>query len=510
MLEPARSVNTSAPAENGAPAFYVDALSATATRTRARLMVPGHKGTQAPPALSRAFGPNVVEALYALDFPLHIRGLDVGEPGATPFDQAQAAAARAWGAGSSYFLTGGGTQANHIAEVTAEIRAGGRRPRFALARNVHMSSVHGAVLTNAKVVWLSPERHADLDVDLGLTPAALDDHLCQHGPFDLVTVVSPTYLGAVSDVAALAAVCEEHGTLLHIDEAWGAHFAFDSRFPIPAIQAGADLVTSSTHKVLGSATQSAMLHVADDPVLNAEVRKAAALLATTSQSSWLYASLDGTRAFAEREGGELLARAADTADRIRRRLGVVRGLRVLDERMVADYESVTAFDPLRVAVDVGAAGLTGLRVRDHLLTENVEIEYCTDRLVVALLGIGDADPAAADAFAAGIEHAVRALRPVHDRRPIPRRPLPPAAPVDLRSGYFGASEPVALDAAAGRVCAEVIAPYPPGIAVVLPGEELTPQVIEYLFAIRPGAAFSACADSALTTVQVLARAGKED
>lgn len=509
MLESTRSDGRPASAEDGAPAFYVDALFRVAERTRSRLMVPGHKGTQVPPALARAFGRAAVEAVLRLDFPLHIHGLDVGGPGRSPFDLAQSAAARLWGAGSTLFLTNGGTQGNHIAVQTAAILAGGRRPRFALAANVHQSMVHAAVLADADVVWIPPERHADLDVDLGLDPAELEHYLCRFGPFDLVSLVTPTYLGAVSAVNEIAATCRAHDTLLHADEAWGAHFVSHERFPTPAIQAGADLVTSSTHKVLGSATQSAMLHVADSPPLLAAVRKAASLLGTTSPSSWLYASLDATRAFAESEGGELLSRAADSADRTRQRLDAIPTLRVLDERIVADYRSVVAFDPLRVAVDVGAAGLTGAAVRDHLLTEHVEIEYCTDRLVVALFGIGDADPSAGDVFATGIENALRVLPAVHDREPMLPRPRKPAALVNVRRGYFGASESVPLDAATGRHCAEVVAPYPPGIAVALPGEELTTEVIDYLLAIRSGASFSACADSTLNTVRVLTRPSEE-
>jgi arginine decarboxylase len=510
MFEPARSERHPTPAENGASAVYVEALAGVAAGTQHRLMVPGHKGRQVPPALASAFGRRAVEAFYAVDFPLHIAGLDLGVPGETPFELAQHAAARAWGASSTIFLTGGGSQANHIAAMTAAVRAGSdRRPRFALATNVHQSMVHAAVMANAEVVWVSAERHVDLDVDLGVDPAVLEDCLRRHGPFDLASVVSPTYLGAVSDIPAIAAACRRHHALLHADEAWGAHLALHECFPTPAIQSGADLVTSSTHKVLGSATQSAMLHVAGAPTLIAEVRKAALLLVTTSPNSWLYASLDGTRAFAEAEGRELLGQAAQSADRTRRRLAAVPSLRVIDERIVADYATVVAFDPLRVAVDVRGAGLTGGDVREYLLTEHLEIEYCTDRLVVALFGIGDSDPSAGDAFATGIENALRVLPKSYAHSVMPPRPRKSAAAVDLRRGYFGVSEPLALIAAVGRHCAEVIAPYPPGIPVALPGEELTAEVIDYLLAIRAGAMFSACADPTLETVRVLTRPSKE-
>lgn len=487
------------------PARYTHAIGEVSEDIAARLMVPGHKGTTVPPAMQAAYG-DAIDDVYRRDLPLHIEGVDETAHGTPPFEQAQRDAADAYGAGRTLFLTNGGSQASQIICLIARFAARGHRPRILAQRNVHKSVVHAAALVDADVVWLEPERHALLDIDLGVTPETLESALRLHRPFDLVIVVSPNYYGAVSDVAALAAACRRHGARLAVDEAWGAHFAFHNRFPTPATRAGAHLVTSSTHKELGSLTQSAMLHVANDALLIDWAERAARAVKSTSTSSMLCASLDAARAYAQGDGAELLARAADVADAARRRIDALPRLSTLDDTLVDEYESVVAFDPLRVTVDVTATGLTGFDVRELLLADpggRIEIELCSDELFVALFGIGDANGDASDRLVCALERIVAGRGRARPRSARPARPSPPLTTSLLRQAYFGDRRTVELERATGETCAEIVAPYPPGIAVVLPGEPLTPEVVAYLLAIRNGAAFSDCADASLKTVEVL-------
>lgn len=502
---------------------YLDALLAFRDdRGPTRLMVPGHKGGRAvPEGLRIAFGASA-ELVLGLDIPLHVKGIDVPE-GTSPFEQARQLAAEAWGARTTYFVVGGGSQANHCVCLALPFLAR-RRPRVAVQRNVHQSIIYGLILADAEVFWVEPELDREFGIEHCVKPAALDAVLDKHWPLDAAFVVSPTYYGAVCDVAALAKVTRRHGTeeahpLLIVDEAWGAHFPFNHRFPESAVVTGADIVVSSLHKKLGSLTQSAMLHVSHgtSPALAATIEgaieKARRQVRTTSPSALLYASLDAARAYAcSREGEELLGKAAVAADSTRKQAALLSGITVLDANIVDRHESVANFDPLRVTLDVRETGWTGRAIRDALWSSksrSVEIEFCTDDLILALFGIGDgASNAGSDLIEAladvldgsppnirsAAARAVRALPPVPDGND------------GLRRGFLGSSHMVALETSIGKVCSELVAPYPPGVPIVMPGETLTLEVVDYLLSIREGAAFADCRDTELRQIEVLVSA----
>jgi len=521
----------SGPTRGGTP--YLDALvELRDARDPTRLMVPGHKGGRgASPRLAAAFGAGAGTVL-GLDIPLHVRGIDVGPPDPPPLVRAQQLAAEAWGARSTHFIVGGGSQANHIICLALAIQARGRACHVAVQRNVHQSVIYGLVLAGATVSWLDPEIDPDFGIQHCVTPEQLGQTLAEHEgrQLDAVIVVSPTYYGAVSDVPGLARVlreCRSDGTLLVVDEAWGAHFPFHSRFPETAVTAGADIVVSSTHKILGSLTQSAMLHVAptaSDRLAKAveqAIDKARNLVKTTSPSSLLMASLDAARAYACGDGGKMLGQAAAHADELRSsvRAARLRGIKVIDESVTRRNRSVAAFDPLRVTLDVRGTGLTGREVQKALWRPGhggVEIEFCTDELVVFLFGVGD-----------GAEDKVETIVNALSRLPAPdggarslagqlspqtqelfQRIGAPRVEVGLREAFLGATQARALRDSANWVCAEMVAPYPPGIAIVMPGELLTPELVAYLVRIRDtGAEFADCRDLHLGEIQVLVGGG---
>jgi arginine decarboxylase len=232
---------------------YLDALRAYADRDPGRFHVPGHKGGPgADPGLLEAIG----ERALAMDIPALIEGIDSGsEP--TPYAQAQALAAEAWGAQRTWFVTGGASQCNHVACMA--LAHLGRD--VVVQRNCHSSTIDGLVLSGLRPTFMAPELDDELRIAHTVTPETLDAALTATPSAVAAMVVSPTYFGAVADVAGQAEVAHAHGVPLIVDEAWGAHLAFSDELPAHALALGADLVVSSTHKVVGSLTQSAMLHL---------------------------------------------------------------------------------------------------------------------------------------------------------------------------------------------------------------------------------------------------------
>ena len=237
---------------------YLDAMVAYADRDPGRFHVPGHKGGPgADPALREAFGEQVLRARPA--------GRDRGHrrrarPGARRRSRSPSGSPpSAWGARRSWFLVNGGSGGNH-AICLALAHCG---ERVVVQRNVHSSTIDGLVLSGLRPRFVAPELDPELGIAHCLSPEALDAALDAEPDAVAAMVVSPTYFGAVADVAALAEVAHARGVPLVVDEAWGSHMHFSSALPTAALECGADVVLSSVHKIVGSITQSAILHLGD-------------------------------------------------------------------------------------------------------------------------------------------------------------------------------------------------------------------------------------------------------
>jgi arginine decarboxylase len=438
---------------------YLDALRAYAARDPHRFHVPGHQaGTEVDPGLADALG----EAVLALDVPALTAGVDAG-PAPTPLAEARALAAEAWGAERTWFLLNGASQGNHAA-CLAVAHAGSR---VVVQRNAHTSTIDGVILAGLRPTFLGPELDHGLGIVWCPTPDQLDRALRNTPDAAGAFVVSPTYEGACADIAGLAEVAHRHGVPLIVDEAWGTHLAFSDRLPDHALAAGADLVISSPHKILGSLTQSALMHLGRTPhpsLPASVVERAVTLTTSTSPNAFLLASLDAARRFASASFAELLDHTIDALRGVREAIRTLPGVDVLDERIVGK-PGVAGHDPMRLAIDVRGTGLSGLdlaqSMRDHA---DLHVEYASPPLIVALPGIGPRASERGEALRAALEEAIdlvgRSPRDAHN----PIVPPPPWMPLEVapREAYFGPQERVPAERAAGRIAAETLATYPRG------------------------------------------------
>ena len=476
---------------------YLDALLAYAGREPGRYHVPGHKGGPgADPGLRELAG----EAALRDDIPSLIQGIDVG-PEPTPFQRAQRLAAEAWGAKRSWFLINGASQGNQ-ASCLALAHAG---ERVIVQRNVHSSVIDGMVLGGMRPAWVAPELDPDLGVAHCLTAEALAEAFEQHPDAVGAVIVSPTYFGACADVAALAAVCHEHGAPLVADEAWGAHLRFHPGLPPDAVSAGADLIVSSTHKIVGSLTQSAILHLGGDLVDENVVDRCISLVESTSPSSLLSGSLDAARRMAAVHGEELLGETIAALRAAREEIRGIPGLDVLDESMVG-VAGVAGWDPLRLSIDVRGTGSTGYRLaqvaREH---DDINFELFAENVAVAVFGMGAPATPQVGRLVAALRRAVEEIG--HDppaERPEFAPPPPWGEPVlTPRNAFLGPQEVVAFDRAEGRIAAESLAAYPPGIPNVLPGERLTRETLDYIAeSVAHGGHVRGATDRLLATLRV--------
>ena len=484
---------------------YLDALCAYARRSPARLHVPGHKGGPgADPGLIEAIGGPAL----SMDIPALTHGIDVGvQP--TPFERAQRLAAEAWGAKRAWFLINGASQGN-LAAGLALAHAG---EEVVVQRNAHSSTIDALVLSGLRPTFAAPEIDAELGIAHCLTEETLQRALEQTPQAAGAWVISPTYFGAAADIRGLAAVAHAHGVPLIVDEAWGAHMAFHEALPEHALAAGADLVISSTHKIVGSLTQSAMLHLghaAGELIGEDIVDRAVTLTESTSPNSLLCGSLDAARRQAAVHGRELLEHTMSALARAREQIQEIEGLDVLDDRL-AGRPGVHAYDPLRLAVDVRGVAANGYELAP-LLREigDINLELYGQNVLVAVFGMGERGLPEAERLVAALRTAVErvGLDPGGAEASFAAPPPWGELAMTPREAYLGAQEVVPAARAAGRIAAESLATYPPGIPNVLPGERLTAETLAYVQrTLQLGGSVRGASDRLLHTVRVVVEDG---
>ena len=454
---------------------YVDALLEYSAREPGRFQVPGHKGgLAADPAMVELVGMTGL----VNDIPSVTEGVDIGsEP--TPFQQAQLLAAEAWGARRSWFLINGASQGNHATCMAL----GHMGERVVVQRNVHSSVIDGLVLNGMRPTFVAPELDPELGIAHGLTPESLAAALDATPGAVAAMVVSPTYFGACADVVALAEVAHSRGLPLIVDEAWGAHLHFHPDLPPDALASGADLVTSSTHKIVGSLTQAAMLHLGNGERIDAAiVDRCVSLVETTSPSGLLSGSLDAARRQAAVHGEELLGETLAAIYRTREQIVQIPGLDVLDESMVG-RPGIAGLDPMRLSIDVRGTGSTGYRLSKKLFySHGIDMELYSENVVVGIFGMGEPATTTGERLVAALRSAVGELESEPGPPQEKLAPPPPWGELVMtpREAFLGAQEVVPFEEAAGRIAAEGLAAYPPGIPNVLPGERLTAETLSYI------------------------------
>ncbi len=436
----------------------VEALAAHLAASPARLHLPGHKGGR---WVDAAFGEMFRAHSWELDL-TELPGLDDLHSPSGPIAAAQQLAAQAFGAEETLFLVNGST-AGLLALILA---VAGPGDVLVLARNCHRAAFSGLVLSGAVPAYFPAEVDPDLGLPVAVDPAQLERALASHPRPRAALVVSPTYQGFASDLPAMAAICHRRDIPLLVDEAHGPHFGFHPAFPPTAMSSSADAAVQSLHKTGGSLTGSALLHLQGPRLDHDRVRLMARLVQTTSPSYPLLASLDAARRRLSTRGREDLGRAITAARSARHAIDHL-GFTCPGEEYAG--KGVVGHDPTRLLVNVASRGSDGYRAEAHLRRAGLQVEYADAASFLALVAPED-DPAWLKALVQAM-----GLLPCGRVREggtaasslwgtVPSSALPPGQAIRLSYSR------VPLDESAGRVCAELVCPYPPGIPVLIPGE----------------------------------------
>lgn len=452
-----------------------DALVSLAEAKKVSFHTPGHKSGK---GISTRFRKFVGSKIFTIDLTT-LDEVDCLQKPVGVIKEAQELAAEAHGADRSFFLVNGTTVGNH-AMVLATVRPG---DEVLVARNAHKSILAGIILSGATPRFVLPTFDAELGIATNVQAEALAAALQAYPRARAVSVTSPNYYGIAADIRRIAAETHAAGRLLLVDEAHGPHLHFHPRLPASAVDAGADLTVQSTHKIVGGMTQASMLHVKGGAVDPDRVAGVLKMLQSTSPSYILMASLDLARMQMATEGTKLLGKAIALAEEARAKIQRIPGLRCLTAPEVAGWGDF-GLDVTKLTISVKELGLTGYEASQILNAEfDIQVEMADLFNLLVIVSIGDRRDDL-DRLWRGLEALARRRRdPRGDRlKEVP--PFPALEEARLacspREAYFGGSVSLPLSRAAGRVCCDIVTIYPPGIPILVPGEEITPAAVEYL------------------------------
>jgi len=445
----------------------LDAYLSYFEHKRKPFTIPGHK--QRASRLDAGLG-LVVDS----DTPLY-GGLDEIKLSNHVLKRAEALAATLWGADYARFSTGGSTHANQ-AMILALGKPG---DKVALSRTAHRSVLSALVLAGLEPIWLSPEIDAATGVPIGI-PVSEFEKIIDQNPIALL-LTEPGYLGTLSDLPALIHAAHSHAIPVIVDAAWGGHFGFSSLVPEHCLAMGADALITSTHKALPGYSASALL-IAQGKYLNLDrIEQSFETTHTTSPAGAPLASIDGCRALLQTRGQELISQLVADVEAFKKEVQSHFDLPIFLNP--SDFP-VGRFDPTKIVLRANQLGANGVTIEKALQGEFIRVEMADSDTVVFLATLADSK-VEFDALA-------EALIPILKKeQSAPRKTatslswsVTPTVALSMRDAYFAETEMVAAAQALGRISADLIAPYPPGVAVVAPGELLTKVIIEGLAATK--------------------------
>lgn len=449
-----------------------DALKRHANSNPIQFHIPGHKkGAGMDPDFREYIGPNVLD----IDL-INIAPLDDLHQPVGVILEAQQLAADAFGADATFFSV----QGTSTAIMAMILTVCGHGDKIIVPRNVHKSILSAIIFAGARPVFLSPVRDRNLGIDHGVTTQAVRRALERHPDAAAVLIINPTYFGVCANLKEIVDLVHEYDIPVVVDEAHGALIHFSDELPLSAMQAGADMAATSVHKLGGSMTQSSVLNVRTGLISTHRVQTILSLLTTTSTSYPLLASLDTARRQLALRGEALAARAVELANKARAAVNEIPGLYSFGEDILGD-EATFNFDPTKLTIHVRKLGITGYDaenwLRDHY---RIEVELSDMYNILCLITPGDDEQSVGTLVEALRQmaesfHGTREVQEIVVKIPeIPHLSLTP------RDAFYGETELIPFRESAGRIIAEFIYVYPPGIPILLPGEIISQENIDYI------------------------------
>ncbi len=424
--------------------------------------------------------------------------------------EAQDLAAELYGADETLFMINGTTGAIHVM-LMGTLNPG---DTVLLPRNAHRSVIGGVILAGAVPVFIQPEIDNTLGIPMGLTVESVKNAVESHPDAKALLAVYPTYYGVTSELQQIAKILHENNMLLLVDEAHGPHLKFSEELPMQALDAGADVVAQSTHKIIGSMTQTSILHLKGPRVSHEKIKKASGLLQSTSPNYLLMASLDIARLQMAEDGKALLEKAVKLSEYLRNEINKIEGLWCFSSEYLKKLSSSGAvgLDTTKLTVSVRGLGISGVRAEEILRHKyKIQCELSDAYNVLFIISYAD-NQETADCLLEALRKLSEICREENSGRDIAEVPIMPAFPeippqgASPREAFFSDTFSVPFDEAEGKVSGETILFYPPGIPVLCPGDIVTAEIMAYIRSMqKAGLRVVGPEDTGLKTLRIVRR-----
>jgi Arginine/lysine/ornithine decarboxylases len=439
--------------------------------------MPGHKKGKG--ILKIKEKPDFKDNLLFIDH-TEIPGLDNLHLAEGIIKEAEELAARAFRSDYTYFVVNG-TTAGVYSMILGVTNHG---DKIIVPRNSHRAVAGALILGGLWPVYYEPDVDLEKGIAVSVSPEVIEETIRQNPDAKAVLVTNPTFYGTCSDIEKIADIVHKNNMVFLVDEAHGAHLPFSKDLPINAMDAGADCAAQSAHKTLSAFTQSSMLHVRKGRVDIEKIEFMLRLTQTTSPSYILMAGLDLARFQMEEHGEELLGNLLNMVDDFREKVNTLPDIYCFGKEVIGKYHIVD-FDPTKVTMNFKNFGMTGTKIADILRNEyKIQVELSDMYNILAMATIAD-DREDYDRLYDAI-HDI-SIKHSSDRevRDIPRVEWEmPHQALSPREAVYEPMEMVDFTESDGRISAEIIAPYPPGIPVILPGEIITRNIIENIQKVK--------------------------
>ena len=462
---------------------------------RARLVpfdVPGHKRGRGNPELAEFLGTacldvdvNSMKMLDNLCHPVSV------------IRDAERLAAEAFRAAHAFFMVSG-TTGSVQAMILSTV---GRGDKIIMPRNVHRSAINALILCGAVPIYVNPGIEDTLGIALGMRTDDVADAMERHPDAKAVFVNNPTYYGICSDLRAITEKAHARGMKVLVDEAHGTHLYFSDRLPTAAMDAGADMAAISMHKSGGSLTQSSILLCANTMPLG-YVHQIINITQTTSASYLLLASLDISRRNLVLRGREVIDRIIGLVAYARDEINAIGDYYAYGRELI-DGDAVYDFDTTKLSIFTRATGLAGIEVYDILRDDyDIQTEFGDIANLLAYVSVGDRPK--------DIERLVAALAEIcRNYRKDPSKTLKmeyidPVVVCGPQDAFYAEKESLPIQETKGRICAEFVMCYPPGIPILAPGEEITDEILTYIrYAKKKGCQITGPEDMSIQRLNVM-------
>jgi arginine/lysine/ornithine decarboxylase len=416
--------------------------------------------------------------------------------------EAEELAADAFGAATAFFMVGG-TTSSVQAMILSCVKEG---EKIIMPRNVHRSVINSLILCGAVPIYIDPKINQKLGISLGMSIEDVTDIISKNPDAKAVFVNNPTYYGVCSNLKAIVALAHKFNMKVLVDEAHGTHFYFNDKLPISAMEAGADMSSVSMHKSGGSLTQSSLLLMNKD--INADyVRQIVNLTQTTSGSYLLMSSLDISRKRLAFSGESIFDTVLEMTSYAREEINLINGLYAFGKELI-DNNAFFDFDETKLSINTFSSGLAGIEVYDILRDEyDIQIEFGDVSNILAYISVGDNYK--------NIERLIGALQEIVDDNKksnvgmIKQEYISPEVVMPPRIAFYSNKSKKLLKDSIGKVSAEFVTCYPPGIPVLAPGELITKDIIDYIIYVKEkGCLLTGTEDINLKTINTISNGGK--